>query len=328
MRALTLAVVSLAFAGVAAAADPTFRTVLGGDEDYGFALALSGRTLVVGNPGDSNTLLFDARTGAPKGTLLCPRDDGYFGLVCGLAVSADGNRIAVGGNGFVVLYDRHGNHLTDVDGGQPTSSRFGVVVSVRGNRVLVGAPEGANGGSAHLLDATTGAVLRSFPNPDPTTDDFGAAVALLGKVAVIGAAGPVFRGFDTRTGALLWTRDDLDLGGSSGPLVGLRRDVIVPGATRLKGRTGATVQTYTVPAGGTGDSLGAHGRLVAVGDTGFGDHGGVHLFDAETGAFLETVETTEPASELMGEQTVVGRKSVVTSSGSFSGDATLFGFRP
>jgi len=50
-----------------------------------------------------------------------------------------------------------------------TSDKFGVSVSIDGNNVLVGAHfDDTNGnavGQAHLFDATTGALLRTFDDP-------------------------------------------------------------------------------------------------------------------------------------------------------------------
>jgi hypothetical protein len=116
-------------------------------------------------------------------------------------------------------------------------------------------------------------------------------------------------------------------------MVAIGRDVVVLSALgtarRLRGDTGDTVQTYAV-AGAFPErrSLAADGRTVAIGDPFHGEHGGVHLFDAVTGALRETVETTEPASEALGWETALDGSRLVTMSHPFPGDATLFGFRP
>ena len=98
---------------------------------------------------------------------------------------------------------------------------FGISVALGGGRALVGESEddtnGVEAGQAHLFDAGTGALLQTFNDPTPTSaDSFGAAVALDGGRALIGAfrddTDVIFGGqvhlFQLDTGALLETITD------------------------------------------------------------------------------------------------------------------------
>jgi len=76
---------------------------------------------------------------------------------------------------------------------QPNSF-FGEVMSSQGNRLLTGAREGDDGkGAAYLIDVNAasqnyGNIQHTFANPFPgRSNNFGADVALTGKVAIIGA---------------------------------------------------------------------------------------------------------------------------------------------
>ncbi len=121
-----------------------------------------------------------------------------------------------------VFSPAYGTLLQTFDDPTPTlTDQFGVSVSISGNNVLVGAfaddTNGENVGQAHLFDATTGAFLRTFVDPTPTTeDDFGFSVSISGNNVLVGAIGDDTNGedigqahlFDATTGALLKTFDD------------------------------------------------------------------------------------------------------------------------
>jgi len=154
-----------------------------------------------------------------------------------------------------------------------TSDRFGRSVSISGNNVLVGANDddtnGVDVGQAYLFDATTGALLLTFDDPTVTTQDFfGQSVSIDGNKVLVGAPGDDTNGvgvgqahlFDATTGALLLTFDD-----------------------------------PTVTAGDVfGVSVSIDGNNVLVGapfdDTNGVDVGQAHLFDATTGALLQTFD--------------------------------------
>ncbi|MGI9427292.1 MAG: hypothetical protein ACR2NM_01450, partial [Bythopirellula sp.] len=154
----------------------------------------------------------------------------------GVSVALDGNKVLIGANGD----DTRGNfvgqaHLFDAMTGNllrtfndPTVTEtdgFGWSVALDGNKVLIGATgddtNGTQVGQAHLFDAVTGNLLRTFNDPTPTPigrfgDSFGDSVALDGNHVLIGAKNDNTLGedvgqahlFDAVTGNLLWTFND------------------------------------------------------------------------------------------------------------------------
>lgn len=129
----------------------------------------------------------------------------------GIDVAIDGNNVLVG----ALLDDTNGTdvgqaHLFDATTGTllqtfddptvTTRDQFGISVAIDGNNVLIGAcgddTSGTEIGQAHLFDATTGILLRTFVDPTPTTgDEFGFSVAIDGNKVLIG-------GFRDDTGGL------------------------------------------------------------------------------------------------------------------------------
>ena len=185
---------------------------------------------------------------------------------------------------------------------------FGRSVALDGDRMLVGAPfddtQGTNVGQAHLFDATTGALLQTFDDPTVTErDEFGDAVALEGDRMLIGAPGDDTQGnavgqahlFDAATGALLQTFDDPTVTGSDffGASVALEGDRVLIGAT------GDDTQGLNV--------------------------GQAHLFDATTGALLQTFDATTGALLQTFDDPTVTSVDNFGSSVALSGDRVLIG---
>jgi len=92
---------------------------------------------------------------------------------------------------------------------------FGVTVAAHGTDILVGSPGGINGprpGMVYLFDGTSGALVRTFPDPNPApvliipSTRFGIAIAVQGNRLLVGAplAGRQYV-FDIDTGTLLQT---------------------------------------------------------------------------------------------------------------------------
>ncbi len=77
--------------------------------------------------------------------------------------------------------------------GLPAGDFFGESVSISGNLIVVGSrfddTSGNNSGRAYLFNATTGAFLRSFDNPSPSSNDdqFAVSVDISGNLVLIGA---------------------------------------------------------------------------------------------------------------------------------------------
>jgi hypothetical protein len=158
------------------------------------------------------------------------------------------------------------------------NDEFGLSIALSGGQVLVGAAQDDEGaedsGAAHLFDAATGALLQTFVNPTPAFNDrFGRSVALSDGQALIGAhvddAGATNSGvahlFDAATGALLQT--------------------IVNPTAAVNDRFGGSVAL----SGGQA-LIGA-----ILDDEGAEDSGAAHLFDAASGALLQTFLNPTPA---------------------------------
>jgi len=177
---------------------------------FGQAVAADAATVVVGAPladptGVANAgaaFVFDAGSGALRATLTPPRV--RAGATFGAAVAAGGGVIAVGApldvvgtaaTGAVYLFDAatgaYRRALANPDA-QP-DARFGASVAIVGTTVLVGAPlddtaAGSDVGRAFLFDATTGALVATFDDPNGgQSDQFGATVGGAGTSVVIAA---------------------------------------------------------------------------------------------------------------------------------------------
>src|SRR6058998_2576361 len=228
---------------------------------------------------------------------------------------------------------------------------FGFALAAAGDTVVVGAPfdgSGAPGaGAAYLFDARTGALVQTLANPTPADYDlFGNAVAAAGAIAVVGApfddttkpnAGSAYV-FDAATGALLHTLQaphprEGDLFGSAVAasdtmiLVGAPFDDTVAanaGAAHLfDASTGALLHTFLNPLanpdGRFGSAVAIAGGAVLIGapfdDTGAEDAGIAYLFDAASGALLDTFENPAPApGDQFGASVAAGGNLVVIGS--------------
>ena len=210
---------------------------------FGISVAVSGTTAVVGayadDPGGisnaGTAYVFDTATGALLATLNNP--DPTAGDFFGYSVAVDGATAVIGAfrddpggisrAGTAYVFDTTtGALIATLNNPDPTlDDNFGFSVAVDGAAAVVGAyrddPGGINeAGTAYVFDTTTGALLATLNNPDPTLDDnFGFSVAVDGAAAVIGAyrddpggisnAGTAYV-FDTATGALLATLGNPD----------------------------------------------------------------------------------------------------------------------
>ena len=217
--------------------DPT--PSIGGDQ-FGTAVALDGNHVLISAIGHQvngvdvgEVHLFERTSGQLLKTFSDPEPTPLD--IFGGVVALDENRVLVGGEllgnldipgndvGQVYLFDAiTGDVLHTFDDPTPTTKdNFGGSVALDGNHVLIGArwddTMGEDIGQAHLFDATTGDLLRTFNDPTPTDrDHFGHSVALNGQYAVIGADlddtndrndGQVHV-FDLATGDLLQTIDN------------------------------------------------------------------------------------------------------------------------
>lgn len=211
------------------------------------------------------------------------------------------------------------------------SDNTGFAVAVVGDNVLVGVPFDSslvsNAGAAYLFDGSTGAVLRTFRSPTPTTgDSFGYSVAAAGTNVLIGApfddtagvdAGAAYL-FNSSTGALMATflnptPAGFDQFGNSVTAMGTTVVVGAPGddtgainagAAYVFSSGGALQRTLVKSTPAVGDNFGhvvvALGANVAVGapfdDTGAADAGAAYLLSPSSGATVATFANPNPAS--------------------------------
>jgi outer membrane protein assembly factor BamB len=222
-----------------------------------------------------------------------PTTDGMFGaavLVAGgdLVVSAPGDTASgTAGAGEVYRFDGTTFALKRIY--QPpspqTGLRFGLPLLFDGNNTLYVAaaetlpPTASNAGAIYALDFGSGAFLRSFAAPTPTTGAlFGAAFALAGNTLIVGAPGTSVGG-QTGAGAAYL------LDATSGRLL---HPLASPNPT---------------PAGAFGSAIALLGGTPLVGapgesSAGLGGSGVVYAFDPASGALAHTFTAPIPRAGL------------------------------
>ncbi|MAE60521.1 MAG: hypothetical protein CMJ49_04090 [Planctomycetaceae bacterium] len=229
-------------------------------------------------------------------------------------------------NGRAYRFDAAtGNRLTTYDDPNVLGGdRFGYAVAFDGNHVLIGEPadmtQGSFVGRAQLINASTGAVIHTFDDPSATTaDQFGNAVAIDRNYILISDHSDDTYGlnvgrahlFDAASGNLLRTFDDpnvttadqfgydVAIDGDHVLISDLYDDTDGPNAGRVHlfdAVTGNRLHTFQDPTPTALDTFGIavaiDGNYVLIGDYADDTHGNnvgqAHLFDATTGAFLQT----------------------------------------
>ncbi|MGZ9108868.1 MAG: LamG-like jellyroll fold domain-containing protein [Micavibrio sp.] len=230
-------------------------------DQFGLAVSISGNLAVVGadlaNPGAINdageAYIFNATTGALLFTLgsPTPTTSDYFGK----GVAIDGNLVVVGepsgaaNVGRAYVFDATTGALvaTLLNPDPVAGDNFGESVAIEGNVAIVGAwgdsPGGiTDSGTAYAFNATTGALISTLANPDPTADDefSRSQINLSNGFVVIGShlddpGGADFGRayiFDVATGAILATLDNPapDAVDSFGQTVAISGNIVVVGA--------------------------------------------------------------------------------------------------
>jgi hypothetical protein len=205
-------------------------------------------------------------------------------------------------------------------------------ISLSSGKALIGAKgdatTGATSGRAYVYDTASGALLRTFENPTPASNDqFGGAVSLSGNLALVGAQNDGFGGaasgvaylFDVTTGALLRTFANpgplpniVDNFGHAVAISGNRALISAIGDDRgatnagaaylFDTTTGALLKTFLNPTPGSGDFFGQDVALFgnralissSNDDTAALNAGAAYLFDTTTGALLQTFLNPTP----------------------------------
>ncbi|MFT4541107.1 MAG: outer membrane protein assembly factor BamB [Planctomycetota bacterium] len=197
---------------------------------------------------------------------------------------------------------------------------FGTSVAIAGSIGVVGAPSYDSIGSAYVFDLTTGAQIVKLQASDgEAQDQFGVAVAIDGNRVLVGApadddngleAGAVYV-FDATNGVELakWHASDGVANARFGRAVASRDGRALIGAPSMNGGQGATYlfdnqagveiarlqpNSAYFPAG-IGAAVALHDGLAVIGaphtETKYPVwwSGAIHLFEAETGMWLEEV---------------------------------------
>jgi hypothetical protein len=185
---------------------------------FGRYLDIDGNYAIVGVPGEDTeasqsgkAYIFNVTTGALVHTLDNPNtfytaQDDFFGRAVAISgnraiVSATGEDTVIGNNtGKVYIFDvTTGTRVRTITNPGSTTNSFGLEVDISGNRAIVSgdrqtdADGGSLSGQAYIFNITSGDLLQTLDNPNPfglsTNDQFGAAVAINGNYAVVGAPG-------------------------------------------------------------------------------------------------------------------------------------------
>jgi hypothetical protein len=244
---------------------------------------------VAGNgPHAGAVYVFDAASGAHLRTFTNPSPEA--GQLFGSSLGAAGFGLLAGtplydgqapGSGAVYLFDGAGGELLRAfrNPNPDDYDLFGQAIAAVGSNVLIGAPfddsAAPNGGAVHFFDPALRTPLRTFTSPHPRPGDFfGAALASVGSWIFVGAP------FDDSAGA--------DVGA----------------VYMFDAYTGALLRMFTDPSGNVdgrfGTAVAAVGERVLIGapfaDMTASDTGTAYLFDATTGALLETFDNPTPAT--------------------------------
>jgi VCBS repeat-containing protein len=194
------------------------------NDQFGYSVAVSGNTVVVGTPLDDaggfnsgRAYLFNATTGALVATLNnpAPSENDQFGI----SVAISGNTVVVGswgedagatasGTAYVFNATTGAIIRTLANPSPALEEGFGVSVAVSGNTAVVGA---LRGHQAFVFNTTTGAITATLNNPTPSSGDYysGAPVAVSGNIVVLGSpysqSGGQAHVFSATTGARVAT---------------------------------------------------------------------------------------------------------------------------
>lgn len=287
--ALASSAIATASAATAATVitDPVETKLIAADgarlDYFGYSVALSGDTAIVGAYGDDDTrnfsgsaYLFDATTGKQTGKLNA--SDPFANDFFGYSVALSGDTAIVGAyrdddnghnSGSAYLFDATTGaqraKLTASDGG--INHHFGYSVAISGDTAIVGAwadrENGHSSGAAYLFDATMGAQTAKLTASDGAAfDQFGRSVAISGDTAIAGA----------------WGDDDNGTWSGSAYLF----DATTGKQTfKLTASDGAADHRFGVSVAVSGDTA-IVGASYGVDDNGT-DSGAAYLFDATTG---------------------------------------------
>jgi len=305
------------------------HTATSGANMFGFAVAMSGSRVVVGdfldniNGQQGTASVFDVSGdffNGPPPLAVLHRSTAVSGDLFGWSVSIDGTRVAVGAVGVdagatdagsVYVFDLSGAtpHLPTVTLNNPdpaNGDQFGYAIAVSGTRVVVGKHLGdtgaANAGSVYVYDmggGTPDVPVVTLDNPGPASEEnFGFAVAASGTRVAVGAPR------DSSAASLAGSGYVYDFGGA--PPTAPALTLSDPG-TLAGGRAG-----FSVALSGTRFVVGSPFEDVGAADT-----GGARVYDLSGGnpsasplTLTNPIPTTSAtfgrSAAMSGERVVVG----------------------
>lgn len=187
----------------------------GGDR-FGAAIAVPGNVVVIGAPGRGRAgaaHFFDANSGALLGAISNPDASAFDRFGASLAALGDGE-VVIGapqddpastpdaGSIYVVSAANRSVTTAIPNPVLAPGAQFGsAIAALSADVIAVGAPfADAGTGAVYLVNARTGALLKSLSNPQPDAGDlFGAALAASGTRLYIGAPGDSLAGTESGT---------------------------------------------------------------------------------------------------------------------------------
>jgi len=229
--------------------------------NFGWDIGLSGTHVLATDPLDNEVHVFDLATGAFQHTIA------FSEVQFGYAIAVLGPDVIVASmTGAATRLRRYDvatgaflGQFALVPGGPNDAGKIAGRMSVAGADVLIGMP--GNGPAAYLLDGTTGAVVRSFPAPEPLSGFGHSARATATEVVVYAAGSPrdVTFVFDRATGTLLRTIRDFWANSNSN----VREHLVLLGSRTIAGNT---VMAYCGGNAGCGpcETCGPSGSCVAA----------------------------------------------------------------
>ena len=226
------------------------------NNEFGFSVAISGNTAIVGAQGNRSAYLFDATSGNQIAQLTASDAAASNFNSFGWSVGISGNTAIVGAfrdangdklSGSAYLFDATtGDQLAKITSSDAAPGDwFGHSVAISGDTAIVGAYSdddgGGDSGSAYLFDVSTGNQLAKLTASDAAASDhFGYSVAISGNTAIVGADGDRDEGsfsgsaylFDVTTGNQLakLTASDAAPGDHFGYSVAISGNTAIVGA--------------------------------------------------------------------------------------------------
>ncbi len=285
-------------------------------DNFGNSVAISGNYAVVGAYAEDigatdggSAYVFDIITGALVSTLANPNPSNYDNFGFSVAISGNYAVVSAYTEGIVgatnvgqayIFNITTGVLVSTLNNPNPSADNyFGWSVAISGNYAVVGAPyKNASGvlyvGQAYIFNITTGALVSTLVNPNPSAgDNFGNSVAISGNYAVVGAYAE-------------------DIGATDN----------VGSAYIFNITTGALVSTLANPNPSAydafGNSVAISGNYAVVGasykDIGATNAGSAYIFNITTGALVLTLANPNPSNyDYFGYSVAISGNYVVVS---------------